>query len=304
MERRAAAACLLALWAFGGCRGAPKEATSHGSAPGGTVTLHSADAPAPSGLPELASTNDPRVILRSMVAAYKNAQTMQVETEGDQRISGPGAPLFVHHTTAYKYQTRPARLAMSTRNAITGTTSYFADGTSFVVYSGLHNQFTRRDEAGDLTALARRIDQLTPQLLTPLGMILSGEQPRGLISPQLAGSENVDGKPAYVVKAVFDPSYVRYLGHKTDFASGYDAAKSEATLWIDKRTGYLLKSTQRLVWKGVTRDPDSGRRAVTDTLELSERVTKLVPNAPLAQSEFRFIPPKGAQEVYQERTGG
>src|SRR5438477_3774890 len=83
----ASAVSALALLAACGCHRATEDAAPSGRPAGDTmVRLHTSAAPAPQALPPM---NDPGAILRRMVAAYKDVQTMQVATEGDQRITGP-----------------------------------------------------------------------------------------------------------------------------------------------------------------------------------------------------------------------
>jgi hypothetical protein len=254
-----------------------------------------------SALPPQPVTLDARVALQRMVAAYNTLDSFQMKSDGDVELVTV-APQLIHQTTTLKFTKDPARLTMLIKDPLSGTQRFYADGRTVVHYYGVSNQFMRRSVPPGLKSIAERIDKDSPQVLSPVSFLMSKGLPVGIGTAAITGKENVDGKPALVIKGQFKPDYQRDLAKRV-FPSPLSPGRGEFTLWLDANTYLLLKSRGELSWNGTARLPEVGTAFSNPRLTFTERTTEIIQNPQLASEEFRFIAPKGVKEVFVQSSG-
>lgn len=288
-----AAACLGAA----GCgwkKAEPAEAYSD------PASVFAAKPPAPGApLPVSDAPKDATAALKRMTAAYRSLNSLHVYTVADVTLN-LGQERKSHQETVLEYVKQPARIGLYVRDTSTGTQALLADGSTLVHWAGVTNRYRRTDATGTLPELCAAVDKEATQLMSPLVFAASSGLPPGVVNLRLAGVETVDGKPAQVVQGSFSDTFMADYAQRI-FGGRLAGAQAHFTLWLDVGTGIVLKSATDLAWRGMVKD-ENGQVTVKDpSISAVERTVTFVPNPTLPDDRFRFLPPKGAQEVPIER---
>jgi hypothetical protein len=278
-------AALLALSLAGGC-GRDRDMDTEADEPQQTAT----SAPPPPGAPPktMPPTNDPRVALQNMAAAYRALDSLMLTTETDW-----AGPARIHQSCVYMYRRQPAGVSVTTSDYVSGTQQYMAGDGSLVYYKAVDNSYVRDSVPGDMAALSRRIDRLAPQILSPLDFLKGDDTLKGVGAARMAGTATVNGRQVYVIKGEFSPEFQLYLCHRI-ITNAVRPAAGEFTLWLDRNTYLIEKSFVRLTARKVSDNAEW-------RFEFTERVAEMVPNPAFSRFEFRFDPPKNA--VLKLRSG-
>lgn len=287
-------AVVVAVGLLAGC--GPKESTE----PGTVAAYETPDkVPAPGApIPSQPPTNDANVVLTRMVSVYKKLDSLFVISEAD--MTQPGVAFPIHQVATLKYSRDPASMLVVVEDPVAGTHGYFGDGSSVVFHDALRNTFMRRDFHGDLKGIATIIDHYAPQLVSPLVFLQSKSVPTGTGPARIIKTENIDGKPAYVIAGRFADAYLQAFVIRLGFPDSVKPVKGDFTLWIDKETCTLRRTKVSLAWRGTMLNPERKVVRVSPSVEVSEKVTTLVPNPKFSKEEFRFLAPKGAVQTFRE----
>ena len=250
-------------------------------------------------IPVQPPTTDPVVLLTRMASFYANLDSLFTISEADMRQ--PGMKFPSHQVMTLKYHRSPAWMEMVVEDPLAGTHGYFADGTSVVTHDAMRNTYMRRDFHGDLVETARVVEHYAPQLLSPLIFIQYPRFSTKMEEARIVGMRELNGRPAYVLKGRFSEAYLRDFGRRFGFGGDVNPVKRDVTMWIDRETYALVKSTMSLAWNGVVKNANNRVVHVSPAVDVVNEVTTLVPNPKLSQEEFRFFPPPGAKQRFRER---
>jgi len=292
VPRRAGLSAMAALLALAAWGCGPQDRASARSAP------PAAGAPAPgTPLPALPETRDAGVALRRMVAAYKRLDSLYAASEATVEYKF-AAPVRVFQTGVLRYRKQGGMLDFVVEDPASGTNRFVCDGTTLVNHTLLTNQFTRTSVRGGLPGAARAVGRLVPQILSPLSLLAGGDAPAGVAGARIVRTESAGGAPAHVVSGTFTPDYERQIAGRC-FGAPARAASSGFTAWLDRGTCLIRRLRVQFAWKGRYAQ-ESGPPVVDPWLRADERYTEIVQNPDLPESLFRFIAPRGAQEIYVE----
>ncbi|HXG23766.1 MAG TPA: hypothetical protein VNJ09_04355 [Chthonomonadales bacterium] len=250
-------------------------------------------------IPNQPPTDDPKVALQRMVAAYKSLDSLYVRTEADiLKVRGKNSRL-AYQIAITRFRKSPPRFSMVVMDPHAGTQFFVSDGSNIVWHLGLTNQFLRREFRGDLAALCRQVDKDAPQLLTPTVFLRSDKFPLGIGPIRMAGIDTVDGKPAYKISGQFAPEYLRDYAKRL-YGGEVEPTHREFTLWLDKHNYLVLMTRMHVGWSGKLERRRQKPVPFDLQAKVTERVTILVQNPRFTEDDFRYVAPKGAQEVFVE----
>lgn len=280
-----------------GCRGG-KEKPAAALKPISEELFQNVPAPG-KPIPNQPPTDDPKVALQRMVAAYKSLDSLYVRTEADILKSRGKNSRLAYQVAIARFQKSPPKFSMVVTDPQAGTQFFVSDGSNIVWHLGLTNQYLRRDFQGDLSALCRQVDEDAPQLLTPTVFLRSNKFPLGIGPVRMVGIDSVDGKPAYKISGQFTSEYLRDYAKRL-YGGEVEPTRREFTLWLDKNNYLALKTTMNVGWSGKLER--RRQKPVPFDLEakVTERVTVLVQNPRFTEDDFRYVAPTGAQEVFVE----
>ncbi len=243
------------------------------------------------------------MIVKKMLQTYRSASTVRDESQAT--IIDPKLGRYEQRSVTV-YQA-PNHLYTSTVDPQQGTISTYCDGRLLALYSGKQNIFTRRNAPASLSktiALSEKamLDSLRisiTQLLNPLSFLAGDGTIREATTFKFMGTESVAGYKTYKVSAQANPALLQGMMPPR---SKVQFIKKEITLWIDVRRNLLIKASAQLIFKA-TFPPEgvSAPRTVQGGLLFEEVHRSTILNAPVKDAEFRFTPPKNAQEIFQER---
>jgi hypothetical protein len=255
-------------------------------------------APGPNLTRQPASATAREVFVR-MIDAYKRADSLYLRTEADV-LTMPGPEGSSHQVSLLRYRRQPAAIRLWIRDPNRGMQEFFADGSSLVHWDGLDNLFTRRDCQGDVIALASAIEKQAPQPLSPLVFLRANSMPTRIAKAAILRTESVNGNPSYRIQGSFDSRYLLLLGKQLGYGPDPLPLRGRFTIWVDSQSYLIRKCALSLAWCATIQDEYGRTLKVTPTLQSSERLVKVVPNPAYAPDDFRFLPPKGAQEKFAQ----
>ncbi|MCS6775460.1 MAG: DUF2092 domain-containing protein [Chloroherpetonaceae bacterium] len=265
----------------------------------GSMTLASSAAgPAlPAG-----SALDANALVRRMVAAYRKAQTIQENTEA--RMVMPDGSSFIQ-SGAIKWR-RPNQVYIYSQDPQQGTMHVYSDGRLITVYSQRQNIFTNRNAMPDLQGTMRVVTKAAQdafgvqfnQVLSPISFLLSDGMPREARSFRFAGEASVNGRRAYKVVGQADTAWMRNMVPDATIVP----VKRNVALWIDAQTSLLLKASGDFAWKVTAADGMRLEQPVTGGVFFEETHFNTRLNAPIEETAFRFRAPRGAKQLFQERS--
>lgn len=253
-------------------------------------------------IPNQPPTDDPKVALQRMVAAYKSLDSLYVRTDAEiLKVRGKNSRQ-AYQVAITRFQKSPPKFSMVVTDPQAGTQFFVSDGSNIVWHLGLTNQFLRRDFRGDLAALCRQVDKDAPQLLTPTVFLRSDKFPLGIGPIWMAGIDTVNGKPAYKISGQFTSEYLRDYAKRL-YGGEVEPTHREFTLWLDKNNYLVVKTMMNVGWHGKLERRRQKPVPFDLQAKVIERVTILVQNPRFTEDDFRYVAPQGAQEVFVESRG-
>lgn len=245
---------------------------------------------------------DANALVRRMIAVYRNAQTIQENAEA--KVLAPGGGMYIQ-TSSIKWK-RPNLAYLFSQDPQQGTLQVFTDGKLITLYSQKQNIYTRRNAPPDLKGTLDVADKAAQdafripisQVLNPISFLLSTGMPREAKSFRFAGETNLNGKRTFKVVGQAEPAWLQSIVPQLKIVP----VKRDVMLWIDAQSSLLLKAMGTFTWKvtAVNGTPLPKTTMAGFMFEESHRGTLL--NAPISEEDFRFKAPKGARQLFQERT--
>jgi hypothetical protein len=253
----------------------------------------------PSRLPEIRASLAPQdgmEVLRRMVRAYKALPAFQQRSVAETTLDF-GKRMLAHQVITLKVKRHPDMLSMTVKDP-RGSLQYYADGKNVIRYLGISNTFTRTLVGPGLQAAVKAMNKHEPQVMSPLVFQSGGDIPEGVQNARMVGTENLNGNETVVVEGSFSNDYMSALG-KSVARIGLTPTANTFKVWIDRRTLLLRKSNLTLGWRGPS--IMSGSRVVQPAASITQQIVETVEdiavNPPLGPSDFKFVAPKGAEEV-------
>ena len=243
-----------------------------------------------------APTTDPIEIVKRMVKAYKAVDSLQVATSDDE-LAVSARPGGTHMETVTTYTKLPMpRIKQVLVDRISGSWRLFADGSNLVSYQGMANQFTRRQViSNDLSTLGKEIDVDGHEIMGIPAILAADEIPSGMENLKFGGKEDIKGKSAYIVTGTYTNSFVKALGVKSGLTKASTANSGTYKFWIDANTYFLLKAESHFDWTLVI---PSTKQRVPLQIVFTLRTVGTVVNPSVKESEFTFVMPPQAQEIF------
>jgi hypothetical protein len=240
-------------------------------------------------------------LVRKMVAAYQKADSIQETTEATVIV--PGSGTYVQSSNM-KWK-RPNQAYLYTQDPHQGTVSVHTDGRTITIYSAKQNVFTRRNAPTDLRGTIEAINKAATdafnvqmnQVLNPISFLLTKQMPREAKAFRYGGLANVNGRRAHKVIGQADPNWIRGMAPAMNIVP----QKREVTLWIDTETNLLLKAAGAFTWKVTSANGTKLPKPVPGGILFEEVHRNTLLNVAMREEDFRFFPPKGAKQLFQER---
>ena len=245
---------------------------------------------------------DGNALVRKMLAVYKKANSLQVDFEA-QILRLRGSEYIQSGMMRYK---RPDRVELYTTDPLTGSFHAWADGRAIAVYSGKTNSYTKRTAPAGLGPTISGIERTSEEVLgvrstqifSPLSFILAKDMPREAQTFAYLKQEVVAGRKTYCVTAKMSLDFIRELLQSRNVIP----LQRDVKLWIDIKNSQLVRSSSTLVWKIPVAGSDPNKPTYTgDGISFQETYTNLVFDGPIKDDVFRFTPPQGARQLFQER---
>jgi hypothetical protein len=254
-------------------------------------------------LPQPGPTSDANEALKRMFAAYHGAKSFHLETEADVAMAFSGQGMKSHQSAIIRIQRNPDKVWMRTLDVKTGTLEFIGDGSSLHTYIGENNSYKTQTVPGGLKQQLGAIEKNTPQLFSPISILLNSEPSRLVQSARIIDSARILGKDAYVITGKVAPGAMRAFGEGTKLADEMTPVNANVKLWLSKLDYTLLQVEVDLSWKG-SHKPRGSQVAIKDpAVHFIERTVAVVPNPTYTADAFEFKPPTGAKERFVERFG-
>ncbi len=258
-------------------------------------------------LPSLTAAGGPtgpngNTLAHKMVAVYQQATSVQADFEAE--ILRPGGTEYVQSgTMRYK---RPDRVELYTTDPLTGSFHAWADGRGITVYSGKTNSYTKRNAPSGLAATVAGIEKVSEdvlgvrstQIFSPLSFILTKDMPREAGNFYYLKQDTVAGHKTYCIAAKLNEAFVKDMLQSRSMI----LVQRDVKLWIDIRTSQLVRSACTIAWK--YQIPGANGKKPTysgNGISFQETYRKVIFDAPIKDDTFRFVPPQGARQLFQER---
>ncbi len=245
------------------------------------------------------STPDANALVRKMIATYQAAKTIQESSEVNMTI--PGAGLYFQ-TNAIKYK-QPYFLALESTDPNTGTVAIYDNGSTVTVYSGKQNVYTKRTAPKNYAQTVALAEKVTIELGVPSGQVVNPVSflsakgmPVEAASFRYLGTASVEGHPTYKVIGQGTTAFMQKVAPTKNLTP----EKRDIILYIDKRTNLLIRSELTLTWSAPTYQKGKPAGKLMTGYHYEETHRGITLNAPIADKEFVFNPPKGAKEIFQE----
>ena len=234
--------------------------------------------------------------LRRMVRAYKSFQSYQQRSVADTTLDF-GKRMLAHQVITLKVKRHPDMIAMTVKDP-RGTLQYVTDGSSVIRYLGISNTYTRNYVSPGLSSAVRYMNKREPQVMSPLVFLAGGDLPQGVQNAHIVGAETLNGNLTTVIEGTFSDDYMKALG-KSVARIGLTPTAKTFKLWIDQRTLLLRKSILLLGWRGPS--VTSGARVIHAGASINQQIVETVEevavNPRLSPEEFKFVAPKGAEQI-------
>ncbi|MEP6756719.1 MAG: DUF2092 domain-containing protein [Chthonomonadales bacterium] len=252
--------------------------------------------------PSFSSTDnltDPKEILNRVTKALYSVNSALTNYSIDVTYDLRG--MQGHHqqlVTIYRINPQPEKVRRILMDQESGSHDYYVDGSNFTTYQRISNTYIRQECRGNITELARRLDEASPMILGTSSFLTNKVGINFLTNLKLNGKEVVKKRDCYVVDAKFLPSFLIELARRSRFQPGIVPITGSAKLWIDAQNYSLVKSIADI---GVqVKDPKSMFTKVVHQI-WTQSLHKLILNPVLDDNTFAFTPPPKAQEIFTQR---
>lgn len=250
-------------------------------------------------------------VVRNLGAVYAKVRTYQDQTEMKQEVTMGGGKQNIEFTSSIFFA-KPNKINITMKISIQEV-RVVCDGQRLWTYYSIGKTKQYKESAAPKTlssALERELsdDPFVCGILHAFNLyaIVSNDDPAGAFSSRaknlkLLGSEDVDGKHAFVLR--WDeleriPVLLREPGETnvTDYPT-------PTKVWVSKRDGLVLRMSKDviLVTKAEARIQSLGRasKAIENISQflLTETHTNIRLDEPIPDSTFTFTPPAGAKKV-------
>ncbi len=248
----------------------------------------------------MAHAQDGNAIARKMIQTYHNLNTYSETSEA--KIVVLGGPQQIQ-TASLKYQ-KPSAFVSTTSDPQSGTLQIYSDGKKVTIYGGRQNIFTQRNYTGNfVTTVAQYekvakelLDMNIQQLLSPVGFMIAKDLPREAKAFKVLPAEKRGGKDNYVIQSPVDMTWLTGMVGKQNFM----ANRCVVRLWIDKQTYLVTRAVMNIMWQVKLQRPGVKERLLVQGMVLEEDHKDQQPNSPLNFDSFRFAPPAGAKQIFEE----
>lgn len=245
---------------------------------------------------------DANTLVRRMLAAYKKATSVQADFEA-QILRMRGLEYIQSGTIRYK---RPDRVELYTTDPLTGTFHAWADGRAISVYSGTNNSYTKRTAPPGLGPTIAGIEKVSEEVLgvrstqifSPLSFILAKDMPREAQTFTYLRDETILGRKTHCVSAKLNMSFIQEMLQSQRII----VLQRDVKLWIDVQNNQLVRSASTILWKAPTQESTTKKLVYRpDGISFQETYRNVIFDAPIKDDVFRFTPPQGARQLFQER---
>lgn len=249
-----------------------------------------------------AATTDANAIIKRMLRTYQNAQTLQEQAEAKLTLMGGNS--YVQSTTL-KFK-KPGQFTCESTDPMMGTVTIYCTGQTVTIYSGKQNIFTKRTAATDMTKNLKTLERASSdllgtelqQILNPLSFIAAKGMPREASQFRYGGLQTIRGRKYHLVTAQADSAWIATLVPTMKITP----KQRDIGLWIDAEKNLLVKAVLRITW--VATEPGAGGQNAPKTtggFAFEENHRNTVLNGVFKDTDFQFIPPKDAKEIFQSR---
>lgn len=244
-------------------------------------------------------------LVKKMIATYRSASTIRDESQAN--IIDPNPKIGRYEQRSVMTYQKPNKLYLSSIDPQQGTISIYADGRLLTIFGGKQNVYTRRNAPTGFVQTVALAEQATldalrvsiTQMLSPVSFLVGNGTIREANTFKVIGTEMVLGYKTYKLQAQANPLWLQALMPPK---SKVQFGKKEITLWIDARRNTLVKASAKLVWKAtLPAEGASPSQIIPGGLFFEETHRSTVLNSPVKDTEFRFVAPKNAKELFQER---
>ena len=245
---------------------------------------------------------DANALVRKMLATYKKANSVQAEFEA-QILRLRGSEYIQSGSMRFK---KPDRIELYTTDPLTGTFHAWADGRTIAVYSGKTNSYTKRTAPNGLGPTIEGIEKVSEdvlgvrstQILSPLSFILAKDMPREAQNFTYLRQETILGRKTYCVSAKMSEDFL----HKMLQSRSIILVQRDIKLWIDAQNNQLVRSASTIGWKSLAQSNTASKPVYnSDGIAFQETYRNTVFEGAIKDDVFRFTPPQGARQLYQER---
>ncbi|MCL5283632.1 MAG: DUF2092 domain-containing protein [Armatimonadetes bacterium] len=242
-------------------------------------------------------TSDPRIILNRVSAAYHKLNSFQSQSSAKIQLGFASAVPY-YQTTVFRFQ-RPNRVYLKSNDPQEGEILVECDGNTIAYYYGAHDSYTREVAPKTLEEVCAKITHDAPQLLDAIVFMANTNIPMEIAHPVLAGSSQVNGRKALVIRSDISTSWLQSIAKAAGLPNkGYRLMKAIVTAYVDQQTYCLLRVTHDLEWAPASGTPAAQSRSII--LKTDETFSAVVANPPFPPDAFRYIPKPGTHEIIQE----
>jgi outer membrane lipoprotein-sorting protein len=247
-----------------------------------------------------AQAQDGNAIARKMIQTYKNLNTYSETSEA--KILMLGGPQQIQ-TASLKYQ-KPSLFVSTTSDPRAGSLSIYSDGKKVTIYGGRQNVFTQRNYTGSFATTVAQYEKISKemldmnitQIISPIGFMLASDLPHEGKQFKTMKTENVDGNACNVIQSAIDLTWLAKIVGKQTFLQD----RCVVRLWVDKQSNLVRRGVINFVWKVTVKRPGKKDRLLVQGMVLDETHKNLQANTPINFEVFRFAPPAGAKQLFQE----
>lgn len=247
-----------------------------------------------------ADAQDGNAIARKMIQAYHNLNTFSETSEA--KIVVLGGPQQIQSATL-KYQ-KPSAFVSTTSDPQSGSLQIYSDGKKVTIYGGRQNIFTQRNYSGNFSTTVAQYEKISKELLdmniqqflSPIGFMLAKDLPREAKEFKMLPAEKRGGKDNYVIQSAVDLNWLGAIVGKQNFLP----TRCRVRLWIDKQSYLVTRAILNIMWQVKVQRPGVKDRVLVQGMVMEEDHKDQQPNVPLNFDVFRFVPPPGAKQIFEE----
>ena len=247
---------------------------------------------------------DANALVRKMLSVYKKANSVQADFEAE--IMQLGGSEYVQ-SGSIRYKT-PDRVELFTTDPITGSFHAWSDGRSITVYSGKTNAYTKRTAPSGLGPTVSGIEKTSEEVLgtrsiqifSPLSFVLAKDMPREAQNFTYLRQDTVLGRKTHCVAAKLSVNFLKEMLQSEKVIP----VQRDVKLWIDAHNSQLVRSACTITWKVPASGGSRNKPAYTGGgIKFQETYNNVIFDAPIKDDIFRFTPPQGARQLFQQSQG-